>query len=439
MNRRFNKIVLVNFYYPNSGYGTKLNYPPLGIGYIAENLLFNGFNVDIIDMGIGKNMDDGEKLLGDKIIKFNPDIIGFSLNSINIKRSLEIIKYLATLNKDVKILVGGPHASSTPKELLNNNKFIDYVSVHEGEYALRDLMLGLDENQIDGLVFRKNNQIISNPSKTILNIDELKWPKYEKFDLNGYLEKDSIGVITSRGCPYLCGFCQQSSLIGKTWRGRSPIDVVDEIEYWANRNKSSIYLIDDMFLMDKKRVFEISNLICERKLNHLDFISVGGFRINHCDYDTLLALKKMGVKEATFGIESGTDRVLKFIKKNITCEKIEQVIKQACDLGFKVKLFFIIGLPTQTKEEVEESFKLALKFPIYQVRFFNFIPYNDTYLMDWLKENDAEFFYEYDEYMENFKKFQDIPIFEDKEGMTIKEKEEMLAKARTIEKQIEER
>ena len=436
---KFEKILLVNFYYVLSGYGPKLNYPPLSIGYIAENLEYHGFSTAIMDLHIHEDLDSPKKDLNQKILEFKPDIVGFSLNSININKSLEIIKFLKDNHKDIKIIVGGPHASSKQMEILEQNSYIDYISIHEGENTLKELMFGIDKSKIKGLGFRKDKEIFLNPSETIQNINDIKWPKYANFDMNNYLDKDAIGILTSRGCPYLCGFCQQSSLIGKKWRGRTPENVVEEIDYWDKAGKKKIYIIDDMFLMDKKRVIEISNLVCKNNLNHLEYVSVGGFRVNHCDYETLSALKEMGVKAAAFGIESGSDRVLKFIKKNISRDKIEKVISDACNLNFKIKLFFIIGLPTQTKAEMEESFELALKFEIAQVRFFNYVPYDDTFLMNWLLDNDAKFFFEYNEYMENFKKYQDIPIFEEKIGMTKGEKIEMILKAREIESLIEKR
>lgn len=434
---RFNSILLVNLYYVQSGYGEKLNYPPLGIGYISENLKANGFECYILDIRIKDDLNIALKKVNDVLLCKKPEIIGFSLNSININESMKLIEKLKKDNLNIKIILGGPHISSKQKSILEEYGYIDYISIHEGEYTLKELMKGEDEKHIKGLGYRINNDIYLNPSEAILNLDNLKWPKYENFDLDIYQHNDEIGILTSRGCPYRCGFCQQSSLIGKKWRGRTAENIVEEIQHWKNNGIRKIHIIDDMFLMDKERVLKLSELICEKELNDIEFISVGGFRINHCDYETLVALKKMGVKVATFGVESTSDRVLKFIKKDINRNQIEEVIKNSCEIGFRVKLFFIIGLPTQTKQEIEETFDFVKKYPISQVRFFNFIPYEETFLMDWLKNNNCKFYYTYDQYMANFKKFQDIPIFQDDIGMTVDEKKEVIRRAREIEKDID--
>ena len=108
-------------------------------------------------------------------------------------------------------------------------------------------------------------------------------------------------------------------------------------------------------------------------------------------------------------------------------------------MGFDVKLFFIIGFPTETREDVQMSFDLALRYPISSVRFFNLVPYDDTPLMEWLKEHNAHFFYGYDEYMSDFKRFQRIPLFECSEGMTAEEKSEALKMAENVTQFVEKR
>jgi radical SAM superfamily enzyme YgiQ (UPF0313 family) len=203
VNNRFDKILLVNFYYALSGYGPKLNYPPLGIGYISEYLESFGFETGIMDIHIDDDLNEPKQNLFKQVNQFKPDIIGFSINSINIGKSLDMIMCIKKQFNDLKIIVGGPHASSKQREILETNAFIDYVAIHEGENILKELMSGVDETKIDGLCFRKDNAIILNPSKAIEDLNLLKWPKYMKFDMENYLEPDAIAILTSRGCPYL--------------------------------------------------------------------------------------------------------------------------------------------------------------------------------------------------------------------------------------------
>lgn len=436
---RYSSVLLVNFYYPESGYGERLIYPPLGLGYLSEYLESKGIANQVLDMGTGKEMGQAEAFMSQEIERLKPALVGISLNSICFKRSMEILNAIRNKYPEIPIVVGGPDASSKGAELLRRYNFLDYVIIREGEKALAKLCLGEGFEKIPGLSWRRGETLYSNPDMTAEDLSEFPFPRYKKFQLDLYAGLDSIGILTSRGCPYQCIFCQQSALLGKKWRARTPASIVEEIGYWKDQGKKTIYILDDNFALNKQRVLELSNLVVERGLNDIEYTIVGGVRIDQVNEETLLALKRMGVKTIPFGAESGSDRVLKFMKKGITAEMTDKAIALAVSMGFNVKLFFIIGFPTETKEDVQKSFKLALKYPIASVRFFNLFPYPDTALMKWLEENRARFFYQSDEYMNNFKRFQRIPLFENASGMNYQEKLEALNSADRVAKTVEER
>lgn len=436
---RYNSVFLVNFYYPESGQGERLNYPPLGIGYLSEYLESHGIQTRVLDMGTGKKMDQAEDLIFQNIENFNPSLLGISLNSMCFKRSVEIISNVHKKYPDLSIVVGGPTASSMGVELLKKYNFLNYVIVREGEKPLTKLCSGEKFEGISGLVLRRGSELYRNPDITTKDLSEFPFPKYKRFQLDLYANPDSIGILTSRGCPYQCIFCQQSSLLGKRWRGRKPESIVEEISYWKNQGKKAIYILDDNVALDRQRILELSELVVERELNNLEYIIVGGLRIDQTNKETLLALKRMGVTTIPFGVESGSDRILKFMKKGITAEMSDKAIALAVGMGFKVKLFFIIGFPIETMEDVQKSFNLALKYPIADIRFFNLFPYPDTALMKWLKESKAHFFYQNDEYMSDHKRFQRIPIFENQGGMNYQEKLKALNLADEVIKTIKNR
>jgi len=419
---RYSSVFLVSFYYPESGVGERLNYPPLGVGYLSEYLESQGVQTRILDMGTGKKMDQAEDLMSQNIEKFKPTLLGISLNSICFQRSVEIISNIHKKYPELPIVVGGPDASSKGVELLKKYNFLDYVIVREGEKPLAKLCLGEKFKEIPGLSWGQGSAFYRNPDMPTEDLSEFPFPKYKRFQLDLYANHDGIGILTSRGCPYQCIFCQQSSLLGKRWRARTPESIVEEISYWKNQGKKAIYILDDNFALNKQRVLKLSELVAERGLNDLEYILVGGLRIDQANRETLLALKRMGVTTIPFGVESGSDRILKFIKKGIMAEMADKAIALAVGMGFKVKLFFIIGFPIETMEDVQKSFDLALKYSIADIRFFNLFPYPDTVLMKWLKENRAHFFYQSDEYMNDYKRFQRIPIFEHQSGMNYQEK-----------------
>jgi len=437
---RYKSVLLVNFYYPESGYGDRLNFPPLGIGYLSEYLTIHDIPNYVLDMGTGKNMDDAEELLQQNIREHEPNLIAISLNSICFFRSISIINTIHNKFPQIPIVVGGPHASSRGGELLKEHDSLKFVIVREGEKSLYQLCKGDDFENISSLCWKQDSVIHENKSSSSDTLSDFPYPKYDKYKLHLYEQPDTIGILTSRGCPYACAFCQQSSLLGKRWRGRNPDDVIDEVRYWKEQGKKKIHIIDDNFALDRHRLLQISRLVVRESLDGIEYVIVGGIRIDQTDEEILLALKQMGVKVIPFGVESGSDKILKFIKKGFTIEQANRVIGLATSMDFDVKLFFIIGLPIETVADVQTSFDLALKYPIYNARFFNFIPYPDTYLMNWLKENGAHFFYQSDEYMGDFKKFQRIPIFECPGiGMNREEKIKALEEADEIVKIIEER
>lgn len=436
---RYESVLLINFYYPESGYGERLLYPPIGLGYLSEYLELFNIQTIVLDMGTGKNMDLAEDFIYQYIEDFNPDMIAISLNSICFSRSIEIIGNVHDMYPKIPIVVGGPHASSKGSELLKKYDFLDYIIVREGEIALCKLCLGEKLENISGLCWKQNSIIHQNPDLPSKNISEFSFPRYKRFQLDLYGDPDAIGILTSRGCPYKCIFCQQSSLLGKNWRGRIPEDIVNEIRYWKEQGKKTIQIIDDNFGMNHQRVFKISKLIIQYGLNDMEYVIVGGLRIDQTNEKILIALEKMGVQVIPFGIESGSNRILKFMRKGINAEQADHLIRLATSMGFEVKLFFILGFPTETMEDVQMSFDLALKYPIASVRFFNLVPYADTPLMKWLEENNVHFNYEYDEYMNNFKRFQRIPIFEYQGRMSLNEKLKAYNLADKIVKIVEDR
>jgi len=436
---RYESVLLINFYYPESGYGERLFYPPIGLGYLSEYLESFNIRTMVLDMGTGKNMDLAEDFIYQYIDDFNPDMIAISLNSICFLRSVEIIGNVHDIYPNIPIVVGGPHASSKGTKLLKKYDFFNYIIVREGEKALYSLCSGEKFKNISGLCWKKNSIIHQNPDLPSKKISEFPFPRYRRFQLELYGDPEAMGILTSRGCPYKCIFCQQSSLLGKNWRGRTPEDIVNEIRYWKEQGVKKIQIIDDNFAMNQQRVFKISELIVKYGLNDMEYVIVGGLRIDQTNEKVLIALKKMGVKIISFGIESGSNKILKFIRKGATSEQADRLIGLATSMGFDVKLFFILGFPTETMEDVQMSFDLALKHPIASVRFFNLVPYADTPLMKWLEENNVHFNYEYDEYMNNFKRFQRIPIFEHQGGMSLNEKLEALNLADEIVELVEDR
>lgn len=431
---RFASLLLANLYYPESGYGLRLNYPPVSLGYLSENLHAHGIPHAVVDTGAGVTSSALIRRVG----RLKPDLIGFSLNSICFPRSLELIRRIRERYPTVAIVVGGPHVSTYRAQMLVDNPEIDFAVAGEGEIPLASLCRGEPLADIPGLIFRSDDGAVRANPTVLQPIDTLPFPRYSLFGLGRNYRSGSVGILTSRGCPFECGFCQQSSLLGKKWRGRSPEGVVEEILFWHEQG-FALHVLDDNFTLDKGRVARIADLLADQRTRELDLSLVGGVRVRGTDRALLETLQRLGVKYLSFGIESGSNRILEMISKGLTVEEADSVVSLAVSMGFFVRLFFILGFPTETMEDMRKTFAFALRHRVREVRFFNLIPYDHTGIMGWLKAHDAAFRYSYSEYMSDFKRFQKIPVFDAPDTLSVEERAEALRTARYVAREVRRR
>lgn len=339
---------------------------PLGIFYIASILKKNNFDVKVVDA-------EAEHLNTDQIINeiksFSPNYIGISSTTVAFHRALEVVKEISRSFTDIKIILGGPHISSNVKHAMSFDEF-DYGVIGEGELAVVDLINALNNNEplsnIKGIAYKdeKNELVITPAREYITNLDILPFPAYELIkDINIYTPPPSnyktlpvINMITSRGCPNQCTFCD-NNIFGRKYRQRSAENIVAEIKYLKQKyGVKEIAFVDDTFMLLKKRIYEIFELLDKENIH---FYWTCMSRINIIDYEFLKYIKSKGCWHISFGIESGDEEILKIIKKNISLEKTKQVISWCHKLGIKTKGFFIIGHPTETLESIDKTIKLA--------------------------------------------------------------------------------
>jgi anaerobic magnesium-protoporphyrin IX monomethyl ester cyclase len=427
------KIFLVNVYYPESGYGEKLNFPPVGLGYISEFLDLKGVDHEIIDMGIGTTI---EEIFG-RVRRDHPAFIGFSINSLQLKKTREIMKSVKRESPETMIVVGGPHVTTQGVKVFADLPEVDFGIVGEGEESFYDLVSGKPSTGIAGLVYKENGVPKENERRITENIDTIPFPKFKRFKLQEYRQK-TIPLLSSRGCPFRCIFCQQSSLLSKSWRGVSADYFIEAVKYWKSQGYREIQVLDDNFAFDVPRLKRLADLYEKEGISDVRLILVGGIRIASATEELLLLLKRLGVDYLSFGVEAFDDEVLKFIKKGTTVAQIEERVKLSTEMGFRVRLFFIIGFPHQTVEQLRRTYKFVLKYPVYQVRFFNLIPYENTYLKEWLDEH-GTFIHLPEVYMNDFKSYQEIPVFEAEFTMSPAERAAELKVADRFAKLVSER
>lgn len=404
--------------------------PLLSTGYVSEALVKAGINHRILDMTLGYDARDLEETLKET----RPDLVGITLWSYGYKKTYDFIRSIKRMLPSVAVVVGGPHVSTLRKEVLENCDAIDYGVVLEGEETIVELCRGVEHSDIKGLIHRTNRSVVYNGDREFIgDLDALGFPRYEKFELHSYPLKKMF-VTTSRGCPYNCTYCPVADAIGRKFRMRSAGSVADEIEFWYKKGYRQIDIQDDNFTLIPERTREICDKLLERNLQGLVLTCNNGIRADKVSKDLLALMFSAGVKEVSFGVEVSSDRLLTVIRKGETMAQMERAISWACAIGFKVQLFFIVGVPTETYADFIRSTELALKYPVYDARFYNLIPFPKTELYDYVASHN-QLIQPYTEYLNRADHYLDEPYFTSPEFST-KERRRALAYGRTVSRTV---
>ncbi|MFH1473785.1 MAG: radical SAM protein [Candidatus Aenigmatarchaeota archaeon] len=377
---------------PNNFRGVGRIFPSVGLCYIGAVLEKNGYDVKVLDAAIEgwrkiNQRSDGLKYIGidfneigKRIKKEKPDIVGITTLSVDAISARQIARTVKNVDSNIKVMMGGCHVSVTPFKTIAD-KNVDFVVVGEGEYTTLDLVKTLDEDKelynVKGLIYRDKDKVIKNrPREYIKNLDELPFPAWhltnmkEFFKLTKYLQgshltpERHLSIITSRSCPYGCIFCSVRSIMGRGFRPRSPENVVAEMEYMVNKYKIKLFSVeDDNLTFDKKRAEKIFDLMIEKRLNNkITWDTPNGVRADTLDENLLGKMKKSGAVHIFVSPESGSQRVVKdIIGKKLDLGTVENAVRICKDIGLKISCYFIVGLPGETKEDLEKTVAFASK------------------------------------------------------------------------------
>lgn len=401
---RFSRVLLVFPEYKRTQFGA--THPPVGLGYLSEILKVSGIENDVVDMRLDPNVCR----LKSKIKEFQPDLIGISVMTLLHRQTYRSIEEIKNTFPQVALVVGGPHVATFRENILLRCQAIDFGITQEGEQALIELCRGLNYTDIKGLIYRHDEQVTyTGPRPFIAALDSLPFPKYSRFALDKYIT-DEIPLLTSRGCPYNCIYCPVKTAIGRKFRFRSPQSIADEIQYWYKKGKRHFGIVDDNFMMIKSRVLGLCQEIDGRKLYGLELRCPNGVRADQCSRELLARMKDIGFKYLAIGVEAGNNRILERINKGEKIEVIKQAIEDACDLGYEVILFFLVGSPGETWQDIEDSVNIALSYPVFDAKFYNLIPFPDTELFNWVNEN-KYFIRDPEEYLNDASHWDAKPVF----------------------------
>lgn len=307
------------------------------------------------------------------ILAYNPKVVGFSIFMSSVNMSMLLARKLKQIRPDLIIVAGGPEITRIKRVIVDgitrfaelNRKVIsgevfDILVDGEGEEALLEIISLIKKKQsfhfVKGTLYNYNGQVIVNePRELIQNLDQLPSPDYHDFKLKNYT-RQSLPLVTSRGCINRCAFCADSPL-WKRYRYRSSQNVIEEIKNLIREyNKSEFEIVDSTFNGDIERVEQICDLIIKSKLEIYWSAKVTFRKDMTCEL--LKKMKQAGCNELSYGVESGSARVLKDMHKNIDLGEVRRIIRDTSKAGIKANCFFLIGYPTET----EEDFQLTLDF-----------------------------------------------------------------------------
>lgn len=365
--------------------------PPFGLGYLATAIR-KKHQVQILD-GIKEKLNL-EKFA--QILKENKyDIIGIQLFTFNLAKIKDYLKLIRQISPKTKIVLGGPHPSSSPFDIFDNLPEADWAFKGEAEIGLAkllDLIVkdGEEANflsEVPGLIWRKNGKVFVNKQIFVENLDELGMPSWDLMrpDLyplaphGGFFKNFPVApVIMTRGCPFFCTYCAGHLVAGRKIRLRSVKSVIEEIKIlYYQYGIKEIHIEDDNFTFSHGFVKEFCN---ELKANNLKitWTCPNGVRLDTLTKDLLLTMKEAGLYSISVGIESGSNKILRDMKKNLSTEKIREKINLIRECGLEVCGFFIIGYPTETRQDIIKTINFALRLDLKRAGFSLFKPFPGT-------------------------------------------------------------
>jgi len=366
------KVLLATLYKRQRNYQVG---PPLGVMYLAAALRRAGHEPRIMDL---RARQESLSLETDQITHFVPDVVGFSTVIPEATLLTEAVRLTKQKFPYARVAVGGPYANSSTLEVLKIQA-VDAVVRGEGEHVLPRLVeawgRGEEHPELPGVGYP--GITLGEVPAPIEDLDALPWPAWDlvNFSLyhrrprHGYLYKyqEYFSVLSTRGCPYHCIFCQ--NIFGKQYRTRSARSVADEVtELVQKHGIREIHFVDDAFNLDLDRAKQICDLIVERGLK-IAITFPAGLRADRMDRELIDKLAAAGAYKIPYGIETASPRLQRDLKKNVNLGKLKTIIEYTASRKIIAQGFFMVGFPTENESEIKETTIFALRSKLHFITF----------------------------------------------------------------------
>lgn len=396
-------------------YGIGRGYFPIGLGYLAACLEKGGFDVQIYNAEMGEEkrleqlkyskydnyyqnyrnrlVDDGHFIWQEvryMLRKAAPDVIGLSVMTAKYGSAKKITDIAKEISPSTIVIWGGPHPTIQPEEVLRGAN-VEFVVRGEGEKTLLELCQVLEDgsnefSHINGLSYKSEGGIFHNVDRDfITDLDSLPFPARHLDVRPDLYSPDQMAVLVStRGCPFNCGYCGAKSIWRRRVRHRGPENILAEIDLIVSRyDVNRIFFWDDNFTVSRSRTLDLCNKLIQSKRK----ITFGmTTRVDLLDEELLSVMKQAGLESIDLGIETGSPRMLKLVRKEITHKQVMSAVELCRKLDINWDAFIMVGFPEETEEDIDMTAHLIGKIKPFYTCLSIFTPYPGTELYDKAKE-----------------------------------------------------
>ena len=381
---------------------------PLGLLSIAAYLEREGHEAFVLDC-LGPEAPNNNDARTQSILRKNPHMVGFSATTSGFLDGYDLAVRIKALAPHIQTVFGGVHISALGSTLLDRYEAVDYLCMGEGEVTLAELASGLSPAQINGLAWRDGDRSVQNPIRSqISDLDDLPFPAYEKLKgfpkgynlpLFSYIHTPGATMVTSRGCPYQCSFCDRS-VFNRGYRYNSAAYVYAHAAYLRKRfGVRHLNIYDDLFTAHRKRIAEFCGLLVSKPLGMQFNCAV---RVGHCDDELLEMLKAAGFLQLSLGIETGDENQMAVHKPGVHLEEVRDTVRRIQAKGLRAKGLFMMGLPGETLKSIQKTSDFALSLGLDDMNMSKFTPFHGAPLWgsirdegtldeDWRKMNCLNF------------------------------------------------
>jgi radical SAM superfamily enzyme YgiQ (UPF0313 family) len=379
---------------------------PLGLGYVASVLKDAGHAVHFLDLALEGG--DPERRLLLEVRSVQADAIGMTLMTPNYEEARTLVSRVRPELSGIPIVVGGPHPCAVPEETLKDGT-ADIVVLSEGETMAKDLFSAIEEGgdlqAVPGIAYLDGDArlVVTSPPHQVSDLDASPYPAWDIISPGRYpgtlRGRKMAVVLTTRGCPFRCVNCYRGPAAGRHYRKRSISNIMEELRrLYREYGIRAFGFRDDIFTLDMDRARGLCDAI---SAEGLDIIWNCQTRVDRVDRDLLQRMKRSGCISVDFGVESGSEEILKNLKKRITKEQARQAVRNCREIGLPTRAFFMIGLPWETPDTVEETIAFAKELRATNSYFFLATPYPGTVLRDQFLEAGLPVATDYSEYRQS--------------------------------------